>query len=154
VPFANTAPLRRELVAALPQRPFALRFWDGTTVRATESPAPTFTFHSPRALAHVLRAPGELGLGRAYVDGLLEVDDLDRTLETMGPELRQRITLGPLDFNDNVRWHDLRGTENVKPVIDRDSVVATVVPPTKIEVVADANAPAAAAPAKAPAKKA
>ena len=46
--------------------------------------------------------------------------------------------LGPLDFNDNVRWHDLKGTENVKPVIDRDFVVATVVPPTKIEVVAEA----------------
>jgi large subunit ribosomal protein L25 len=69
--------------------------------------------------------------------------------------------LGPLDFNDNVRWHDLKGTENVKPVIDRDFVVATVVPPTKIEVVAEAGAagaPSAAAPAKggskAPAKAA
>ena len=73
--------------------------------------------------------------------------------------------LGPLDFNDNVRWHDLKGTENVKAVIDRDFVVATVVPPTKIEVVAEAavaGAPAAAAapakggsraPGKAPAKK-
>jgi large subunit ribosomal protein L25 len=74
--------------------------------------------------------------------------------------------LGPLDFNDNVRWHDLKGTENVKSVIDRDFVVATVVPPTKIEVVAEAGATpgaptAAAAPAKggtrapgkAPAKK-
>lgn len=63
--------------------------------------------------------------------------------------------LGPLDFNDNVRWHDLKGTENVKPVIDRDFVVATVVPPTKIEVTAEAGA-AAAAPAKgaAPAKAA
>ena len=29
-----------------------------------------------------------------------KVDDLDRTLEAMGPELRQRITLGPLDFKD------------------------------------------------------
>jgi large subunit ribosomal protein L25 len=60
--------------------------------------------------------------------------------------------LGPLDFNDNVRWHDLKGTENVKPVIARDFVVATVVPPTKIEVVAEAvvaGAPTAvAAPAK------
>nr|WP_294502772.1 50S ribosomal protein L25/general stress protein Ctc [uncultured Rhodopila sp.] len=60
--------------------------------------------------------------------------------------------LGPLDFNDNVRWHDLKGVENVKPVIDRDFVVATVVPPTKIEVVVDPNAvpgsPTAAAPAK------
>jgi large subunit ribosomal protein L25 len=73
--------------------------------------------------------------------------------------------LGPLDFNDNVRWHDLKGTESVKAVIDRDFVVATVVPPTKIEVVAEAavaGAPTAAAapakggsraPGKAPAKK-
>ena len=74
--------------------------------------------------------------------------------------------LGPLDFNDAVRWHDLKGTENVKAVIDRDFVVATVVPPTKIEAVAEAGpaagAPSAAAapakggsraPGKAPAKK-
>ncbi|MFL5256000.1 MAG: 50S ribosomal protein L25, partial [Rhodopila sp.] len=58
------------------------------------------------------------------------------------------------------RWHDLKGTENVKPVIARDFVVATVVPPTKIEIVAAegaaATAPAAGAkaPAKAPAKAA
>jgi cyclopropane-fatty-acyl-phospholipid synthase len=31
----------------------------------------------PSALAHFLRSPGELGLGRAYVDGSLVVDDLD-----------------------------------------------------------------------------
>jgi len=60
--------------------------------------------------------------------------------------------LGPTDFNDAIRWHDLRGTEAVKPVIDRDFVVATVVPPTKIEVVAEAAAAPAAAPAKAAAK--
>jgi len=64
--------------------------------------------------------------------------------------------LGPLDFNDNVRWHDLRGTEGMTPVIDRDFVVATVVPPTKVEVVAEPGAGAAApakAAGKAPAKK-
>ena len=60
--------------------------------------------------------------------------------------------LGPLDFNDNVRWHDLKGTEGVKPVIDRDFVVATVVPPTKIEIVADAATPGAPSKAGAPAK--
>ena len=49
-------------------------------MRATDPDGPTFTFRSPRALAHLLRAPGELGLGRAYVDGLLEVDDLDAAL--------------------------------------------------------------------------
>lgn len=59
--------------------------------------------------------------------------------------------LGALDFNDNVRWHDLRGTEHARPAIDRDFVVATVVPPAKIEA-APAEAGAVAAPAKAAAK--
>ncbi len=78
--FGRTAPLRRELESAFPRRPFALRFWDGSGVEATEPGAPTFRFGSPQALAHVLRAPGELGLGRAYVAGLIEVDDLDHAL--------------------------------------------------------------------------
>jgi cyclopropane-fatty-acyl-phospholipid synthase len=100
VAFSRTAPLRRELETALPRRPFAVRFWDGSAVRATEPDAPTFTIRSPRALAHALRAPGELGLGRAYVDGLLEVDDLDRALlvvDTFEPprlDARQLARLG------------------------------------------------------------
>jgi large subunit ribosomal protein L25 len=65
--------------------------------------------------------------------------------------------LAALDINDNVRWSDLKGTEGIRPTItDRDFVVATVAPPTKMaEPAADAAAPAAAAPAaaaKAPAK--
>jgi cyclopropane-fatty-acyl-phospholipid synthase len=79
--LARTEPLRRELASALPSRPFTVRFWDGTSVRATEPESPTFTLRSPRALAHALRAPGELGLGRAYVAGLIEVDDLDAALQ-------------------------------------------------------------------------
>jgi len=40
--------------------------------------------------------------------------------------------LGGLDINDNIRWHDLKGTEGMRPVITgRDFVVATVAPPTK-----------------------
>jgi cyclopropane-fatty-acyl-phospholipid synthase len=65
VAFADTAQLRYELETALPARPFTIRFWDGTSVRATGGGSPTFTIYSPGALAHVLRAPGELGLGRA-----------------------------------------------------------------------------------------
>jgi cyclopropane-fatty-acyl-phospholipid synthase len=80
LPFARTAPLRRELEAALPRRPFAIRFWDGTSVEATEPDAPTFSFLSPEALAHVIRAPGELGLGRAYVLGLIEADSIEKAL--------------------------------------------------------------------------
>jgi cyclopropane-fatty-acyl-phospholipid synthase len=78
--LGRTEPLRRELEATFPARPFAVRFWDGSELQATESGAPTFTFRSPQALAHVLRAPGELGLGRAYVAGLIEVDDLEAAL--------------------------------------------------------------------------
>jgi cyclopropane-fatty-acyl-phospholipid synthase len=91
LPFAHTAPLRRELEAALPRRPFAIEFWDGTVVGATEAEAPIFRIHSPEAIAHFLRAPGELGLGRAYVLGLIDVDDIDRALRIVdtfqAPEL-------------------------------------------------------------------
>ncbi len=92
--LANTAPLREEITAALPRRPFALRFWDGGEVEATEPSAPTFTFRSPVALAHVLRAPGELGLGRAYVDGLLEVSDLDAALRVIDTFEAPKLTVG------------------------------------------------------------
>jgi len=54
-----------------------VRFWDGGAVAATEPGAPTFFVRRPSAVAHFLRAPGSLGLGRAYVDGSLAVDDLD-----------------------------------------------------------------------------
>ncbi len=106
--LAKTEPLRRELATALPERGFTVRFWDGTELPATKGSTngggsanrgegsngdasgkgngyggrgPTFTVRSPKAVAHVVRAPGELGLGRAYVAGDLEVDDLDRVIE-------------------------------------------------------------------------
>jgi cyclopropane-fatty-acyl-phospholipid synthase len=107
MPFAKTEPLRRELAAALPERPFTVHFWDGTVLPPTSGNGgsgqsgsgnangnrqaegsgrdshvgPTFTVRSPKAVAHVVRAPGELGLGRAYVAGELEVDDLDRVID-------------------------------------------------------------------------
>ena len=83
MPFATTAPLRREIEARLPERPFAVEFWDGTRLPATEEGGPTFHVRSPRAAAHALLAPGQLGLGRAYVSGELEVDDIDATIELL-----------------------------------------------------------------------
>jgi len=80
MPFANTAPLRREIEARLPERPFRVQFWDGTELASTTGEGPTFSVRSPRAAAHVLRAPGQLGLGRAYVSGELEVDDIDAVI--------------------------------------------------------------------------
>jgi cyclopropane-fatty-acyl-phospholipid synthase len=118
MPFAKTDPLRRELAAALPRRGFTVRFWDGTELPATKgggadagpgngeignarasgdgaldgsASGPTFLVRSPRAVAHVVRAPGELGLGRAYVEGELEVDDLDRVIELIDDFEEPRI---------------------------------------------------------------
>ena len=77
---ARTQPLRRELGLALPDRPFALRFWDGSELAPTTPDGPVFTVRSPAAVAHLLRAPGQLGLGRAYAAGELEADDLDKVI--------------------------------------------------------------------------
>lgn len=80
--FSQTRPLLGAVRSALPERPFHLVLWDGSRLDATarDGGAPTFTVRSPQALAHVLRAPGQLGIGRAYVSGLLEPDDLDAAL--------------------------------------------------------------------------
>jgi cyclopropane-fatty-acyl-phospholipid synthase len=78
--FASPAPLRRELARALPERPFGVRFWDGSELGPTLTDGPVFTVRSPTAIAHLLRAPGQLGLGRAYAAGELEADDLDRVI--------------------------------------------------------------------------
>jgi cyclopropane-fatty-acyl-phospholipid synthase len=72
-----SSPLSGELRRAFRSRPFNVRFWDGGAVAATVEDAPTFFVRRPSALAHFLLSPGTLGLGRAYVDGSLVVDDLD-----------------------------------------------------------------------------
>lgn len=100
MPFSNTAPLREAVEQALPQRQFRVRFWDGSEIPSTDGngDGPTFTLRSPTALAHVLRAPGELGLSRAYVSGALEVDDLDGVIDML-----DTIQAPQLDRADRVR---------------------------------------------------
>jgi len=83
MPFATTEPLRREIEARIPERPFTVEFWDGTRLPASAGDGPTFYVRSSRAAAHVLRAPGQLGLGRAYVSGEIEVDDMDAVIELL-----------------------------------------------------------------------
>jgi cyclopropane-fatty-acyl-phospholipid synthase len=72
-----------QIERALPDRPFAIELWDGTRLDPTRG-GPTLRLRSARAIGHVLRAPGELGLGRAYVCGDLDVDDLDATVALLG----------------------------------------------------------------------
>ena len=78
MPFGLPTVLLEELEQTLPDRPFAVEFWDGSRLAPTNGGGgPTFRVRSAGALAHALRAPGQLGIGRAYVDGSLEIDDID-----------------------------------------------------------------------------
>lgn len=82
--FSRPAPLREELARALPDRPFEVVFWDGSTLPATNGTSlTTFRVKSPLALAHALRAPGQLGIGRAYVSGALVPDDIDAAIQVL-----------------------------------------------------------------------
>jgi cyclopropane-fatty-acyl-phospholipid synthase len=94
----DTRALRDALEDALPERPFELAWWDGNRLEATNGGGPTLTVSSPRGLAHVVRAPGQLGLGRAYVAGELEVDNLDAVVE-----LLDRWSPPPIDARRRVR---------------------------------------------------
>ncbi len=92
-----------------------------------------------------IKRGGVLNVVRHSVECLCDPDHVPAHFEA---------DLSALDINDNIRWHDLKGTEGIRPTIaGRDFVVATVAPPTKAaEPVADPNAPAVAAPAAAPVK--
>ena len=79
----TTAPLRRQVERAFSDRPFTIELWDGSRVPPTR-PGPTLGVRSPRAIGHLLRAPGELGLGRAYVCGDIDTDDLDGVVALLG----------------------------------------------------------------------
>jgi cyclopropane-fatty-acyl-phospholipid synthase len=78
--LARTAPLRAGLTQAFPDRPFSIAFWDGSEVPGT-APGPRFEVRSPRAAAYMVFSPGELGIGRAYVSGEVEVRDLDAAVD-------------------------------------------------------------------------
>src|SRR6476469_7460610 len=80
----NPAPLRDEIARVFRERPFAIEFWDGSRLPPTiGGGAPTFRLTSPKAVGHALRAPGQLGIGRAYVSGDISIDDLDAAMQVV-----------------------------------------------------------------------
>jgi cyclopropane-fatty-acyl-phospholipid synthase len=78
-----TEPLVREIEKAFPDRPFTIELWDGSRVPSTNGGGPTFTARSQDALAYAVAAPGQLGLGRAYVSGEIEIDDMDAVIDVL-----------------------------------------------------------------------
>ena len=64
-------PLIRKILGG--QVPLRVRCWDGSEIGPTETSA-TIIIRSPDALRRILYAPNELGLGRAYVAGDLDLE--------------------------------------------------------------------------------
>ena len=65
-------PLVRSFVGERP--PVRIEFWDGSAFGPDDGNVGTLHVHSPDALRRILWAPNELGLGRAYVAGELDVE--------------------------------------------------------------------------------
>lgn len=105
-------------------------------------------FHN-EATSVGLKRGGMLNVVRHAVECFVDPDNVPAHFDA---------DLAALDINDNIRWSNLTGTDGIKPVIgDRDFVIATIVPPTKMaEAPAEAGAAAGGskAPGKAPAKPA
>ncbi|HEY9378402.1 MAG TPA: cyclopropane-fatty-acyl-phospholipid synthase family protein [Jiangellaceae bacterium] len=84
--------LERLLGAPVPLR---IRAWDGSVAGAADGP--TLTINSRRALRRVLWQPDEVGLGRAWVTGEIDIDgDLEQAMtqfEHIGRDLAQRRQL-------------------------------------------------------------
>ncbi|MEV4420861.1 cyclopropane-fatty-acyl-phospholipid synthase family protein [Patulibacter sp. NPDC049589] len=73
--------------------PLHVRFWDGSVLAAGDPAAPTVVVRAPEALAHALRNTGELGIARAWVLGLADLEGDVEDAITRGQELRGlRIT--------------------------------------------------------------
>src|SRR5437588_10583941 len=88
------APLIRRLAGD--PLPIRVEFWDGSGMGPVDSAA-TVWFRTPQALQRLLTAPGELGLGRAYVAGEIDLEgDVDAVL-TIGVS-KPEVRIGPTEW--------------------------------------------------------
>jgi cyclopropane-fatty-acyl-phospholipid synthase len=79
---ADLRPLLDQLIA---DAPVHIEFWDGSTLGPDESKG-AVRVKSPNALRRILWAPSELGPGRAYVAGEIDVDgDIFSLIELLKP---------------------------------------------------------------------
>lgn len=90
--------------------PIGFRAYDGSAAGPPDAPT-TIVLRSPDALRRLLTAPGELGLGRAYVAGDLDVEgDIFAGLEA----LRDRLPDVRLDARQWVRALQLVGASGLR----------------------------------------
>ncbi|WP_280270767.1 cyclopropane-fatty-acyl-phospholipid synthase family protein [Nocardia wallacei] len=69
---ATFAPLLRLAFGSRP--PLRFEFWDGSVVESTGECRGTMRIRSKDALSHMVWAPGELGMGRAFVSGAVDIE--------------------------------------------------------------------------------
>ncbi|MCC7078130.1 MAG: class I SAM-dependent methyltransferase [Acidimicrobiia bacterium] len=88
-----------------PDCPIAFRAHDGSAVGGTDAPA-TVVLHSVRGLRHMVSAPGQLGLARAYVSGELDIEgDLYAALGWMlETPLRRKTVVEQLALARRLPW--------------------------------------------------
>ena len=54
--------------------PVRFEFWDGSRLSPPDPPLATLRFNSPDSIRRLLWMPNELGLGRAYVSGDIDLE--------------------------------------------------------------------------------
>jgi len=75
--------------------PVRMEFWDGSAIGPAEAPG-TAKFHSVDGIRRILWAPDELGLGRAFVAGDLDIDgDLLAVLAVVEAIGLEDLKIGP-----------------------------------------------------------
>jgi cyclopropane-fatty-acyl-phospholipid synthase len=77
-----------------PRPPVRIEFWDGSVTGPQDGPG-TIRVHSPDAVRRIVWALGELGLGRAFVAGDLDIDgDICGTLRALQAGAARDARLG------------------------------------------------------------
>ena len=121
--------LERLLGAPVPVR---VRAWDGSTAGPDED-GPVLVVTSRRAVRRLLWQPDELGLGRAWVAGEVDVEgnleELLRRLAGVDRDLTRRRTLTPQERSELVRASVLLGAVGPQPKA----------PPEEASLVGDAH---------------
>jgi cyclopropane-fatty-acyl-phospholipid synthase len=88
--MSRLAPLLEQLLG--PDLPVAIEAYDGSRLGPADARA-TIVIRSPDALARIVKAPGELGFGRAYVAGDLDLEgDVFAALELRDHMPDRRLT--------------------------------------------------------------
>jgi cyclopropane-fatty-acyl-phospholipid synthase len=71
--------------------PVRFEFWDGTALGPSDSPG-VVRVNSPNAVRRILWSPDQLGLGRAYVTGELDIDgDVFQVIEALRDRVQPNV---------------------------------------------------------------